>query len=83
MELGSRLRARKDREKGYVRHEVQELHGSCIEGRAAIFDQERQDRPHGDAQGGGSEEAQEKHSLIQEPVSALDEDMIREEFYER
>ena len=83
MELGSRPRPGNNQEKGHVRHEVQELHGSCIEGRAAIFDQERQDRPHGDAQGGGSEEAQEKHSLIQEPVSALDEDMIREEFYER
>ena len=83
MELGSRLRARKDQEKGHVRYEVQDLHGSCVEGRAAIFDQERQDRPHGDAQRCGSEEAQEKQSLIQETVTALDEEMIRAEFYER
>ena len=83
MELGSRLRPGKDREKGYVRHEVQDLHGSCVEGRAAIFGQERQDRPHGDAQGYGSEEAQEKQSLIQETVTALDEEMTRAEFYER
>jgi hypothetical protein len=69
--------------KGHVRHEVQDLHGSCVEGRAAIFDQERQDRPHGDAQRCGSEEAQEKQPVIQETVTAFDEEMIREEFCER
>ena len=83
MELGSRLRPGKDQEKGHVCYEVQDLHGSCVEGRAAIFDQERQDRPLGDAQRCGSEEAQEKQPLIQQTVSALDEEMIREEFYER
>jgi len=42
-----------------------------------------QGRPHGDAQRCGSKEAQEKQSLIQETVTALDEEMIRAEFYER
>jgi len=83
VELGSRLRPGKDREKGHVCHEVQDLHDSCIEGRAAIFDQERQDKPHGDAQRCGSKEAQEKQPLIQETVTALDEEMIRAEFHER
>jgi len=83
VELRSRLRPGEDQEKGHVRHEVQDLHGSCVGGRAAIFDQERQDRPHGDAQRCGSKEAQEKQPLIQETVSALHGDMIREEFCER
>lgn len=73
MEFGSRLRPGKDQEKGHVRHEVQDLHGSCVEGRAAIFDQKRQDRPLSDAQRCGSEEAQERQPLIQETVTALDE----------
>ena len=48
--------------KGYLDDEVQDLHGPRLEGGAAIFNQERQDRPHGHAQRCGSEETQPKET---------------------
>ena len=53
---------RNDPKKGYLDDEVQDLHGPRLEGGAAIFNQERQDRPHGHAQRCGSEKTQPKET---------------------
>jgi hypothetical protein len=45
-------------------YEVQDLHGPRLEGGATIFNQERQDGPHGNAQRLGSEEAQKNRKVI-------------------
>ena len=60
MELGGRPRSGNDQEKDYIGHHVQELHGPRLEGRTAVFDQERHDRPSGHAQRIGPQEAQEQ-----------------------
>jgi hypothetical protein len=64
MELGSRPSSRDDQEKNNLGNHVQGVQGPRLEGGAAVFDQERQDRPHGHAQGLGSEKAQTEYKLI-------------------
>src|SRR5688572_24078976 len=59
MELGSRPRPGNDQEKGHLRHQVQDLHRPRVEARAAVFDQERQDRPPGHAQRCGPQKDRE------------------------
>lgn len=56
--LGSRPRPRNDQEEGHLGHPVQGLHGPGLEKGAAVFDQERHDRPLGHAQRISDQEAQ-------------------------
>ena len=42
------------------------LHGPRLEGRTAVFDQERQDRPHGHAQRVGAQKDQQRQTITQE-----------------
>jgi acetate kinase len=60
VELGSRPRPGNDQEKDHLRHLVQGLHGPRLEGRAAVSDQKRRDRPPGHAQGIGAQETQKQ-----------------------
>src|SRR5439155_10037559 len=57
LEFGGGPRARSRAEKAHLPDGVQGLHGSRFPGRAAVPDQEREDRPLGDAQGFGASQA--------------------------
>src|SRR5262249_28041893 len=63
MEFGGGPRAGNDQEKDYGANHVQRVRRARLEGRATVPDQERQDRPSGDAQGIGPQKDPETPRL--------------------
>src|ERR1017187_244982 len=70
------------KKKDHLGHHVQGLHGPRLEGGAAVFDQKRDDRPSGHAQGIGAQETQEQTMSalrIETTADCVEQSMPKEE----